>query len=272
MDSSNYTEKILTERMEREKHLLSKPRNWFSLVGLFCLEQGENRIGSAPENQILLPTSPAAYCGSLYLNGETVTLKPGWANLMVNDQPPSDRPLQNDHAEKPDFISCGSLILLVLRRGEKTMLRVWDTESDAVKNFHGLNYFPIQPIYRIQASFTPYDPPVKKQSANVIGTELEIEFVGQAHFTINDVDCTLEAQQDDNGLLFHFSDLTRKDTTYPGGRYLLAEAPVENEVILDFNLAANWPCAYTSFATCPLTPFENALQVRIEAGEMRYHE
>jgi uncharacterized protein (DUF1684 family) len=272
MDSSNYTEQILAKRAEREKRLLANPRNWFSLAGLYCLEQGENRFGSATDNQIVLPTSPAPYCGSFCLNGETVTLKQGNATLKVNDQPPADRPLQNDHTEKPDFISCGSLILLVLRRGEKTMLRVWDTESSSVKNFHGLNYFPIQPEYCLEASYVAHEPPVIKKSTNVIGSELEIEFLGQARFTINSVECVLEAQEEDDGLLFHFSDLTRKDTTYPGGRLLLANAPVDGKVTLDFNLATNWPCAYTTFATCPLTPFENALQVRIEAGEKRYHE
>jgi uncharacterized protein (DUF1684 family) len=41
-------------------------------------------------------------------------------------------------------------------------------------------------------------------------------------------------------------------------------------VVLDFNLAKNWPCAYTPHATCPLPPFENHLKVRIDAGEKRY--
>jgi uncharacterized protein (DUF1684 family) len=38
-------------------------------------------------------------------------------------------------------------------------------------------------------------------------------------------------------------------------------------VVLDFNRAANLPCAYTDLATCPLPPPENRLPVAIEAGE-----
>lgn len=272
MTNSTYTEQILTQRQEREKRLLAAPRNWFSLAGLFWLEAGENTFGSDPANAIVLPAAPAAHCGSLILRGEEAILQPALAGIKVSGHEPDDQPLHNDHDEMPDLIECGSLILLVIRRGEKMLLRVWDTAAKAVKEFHGLNYYPVNPDYCIWARFTPYDPPVVKKSSDIIGTELEIEFVGQVQFSLNGTECTLAAQDDEEGLLFHFSDLTKKDSTYPGGRFLLAQAPSNGEVILDFNLAVNWPCAYTSFATCPLTPFENALQVRIEAGEKRYHE
>ena len=44
--------------------------------------------------------------------------------------------------------------------------------------------------------------------------------------------------------------------------------------VLDFNRAKNPSCAYGSperFA-CPVTPAENRLPLRIEAGETGYHE
>ena len=46
----------------------------------------------------------------------------------------------------------------------------------------------------------------------------------------------------------------------------------DGRVTLDFNRAAeNPPCAYNPWTTCPLPPSANRLQVRIEAGEKRYH-
>ncbi|MBN2258351.1 MAG: DUF1684 domain-containing protein, partial [Anaerolineaceae bacterium] len=95
---------------------------------------------------------------------------------------------------------------------------------------------------------------------------------GEIHFTLEGVDCRLVAEDSGNELLFSFTDLTRADVTYPGGRFLTVEKPRDNRVVLDFNLAVNWPCAYTDFATCPLPPTENHLPVRIEAGEMRYRD
>jgi uncharacterized protein (DUF1684 family) len=37
--------------------------------------------------------------------------------------------------------------------------------------------------------------------------------------------------------------------------------------VLDFNRAANLPCAYTDLATCPLPPAGNRVPVAVEAGE-----
>jgi uncharacterized protein (DUF1684 family) len=272
MENSQYLESIQAQRLEREKRLVANPRNWFSLAGLFWLEPGENTFGADPSNPIHLPAAPAPFCGGLYLHNNTVTLKHALEGVRVNGELPPTRPLQTDHDDTPDFIECGSLRMLVLRRGEKTLLRVWDTKAKAVKDFRGLNYFPIDAQYRIEAEYLPYNPPVLKKGTDAIGTETEVEFSGQVRFTLSGVDCTLEAQADDEGLMLHFSDLTKKDTTYPGGRYLLTSVPENGRVMLDFNQAVNWPCAYTQFATCPLTPFENALQLRIEAGEKRYHD
>ncbi|MCS6781502.1 MAG: DUF1684 domain-containing protein, partial [Geminicoccaceae bacterium] len=59
--------------------------------------------------------------------------------------------------------------------------------------------------------------------------------------------------------------------TYGGGRFLYADPPdAEGTVRLDFNRAFNPPCAFTAFATCPLPPPENRLDLAIEAGEKRY--
>jgi hypothetical protein len=75
---------------------------------------------------------------------------------------------------------------------------------------------------------------------------------------------------DDQELFFIFRDGTSGETTYPSGRFLYADMPVEGKVILDFNKAYNPPCAFTRYATCPLPPPGNRLKVKIEAGELSY--
>ena len=40
------------------------------------------------------------------------------------------------------------------------------------------------------------------------------------------------------------------------------------KAVVDFNRAYNPPCAFTPYATCPVPPSGNRLDVRIEAGEM----
>ena len=43
-----------------------------------------------------------------------------------------------------------------------------------------------------------------------------------------------------------------------------------SQVVVDFNRAYNPPCAFTPFATCPLPPPENRMDLLVEAGEKAY--
>jgi uncharacterized protein (DUF1684 family) len=71
----------------------------------------------------------------------------------------------------------------------------------------------------------------------------------------------------DTGLKVLFTDATSGVTTYPAARILTVTAPEGGSVALDFNRAANLPCAFTDYATCPVAPAENRLTVAVEAGE-----
>jgi len=77
--------------------------------------------------------------------------------------------------------------------------------------------------------------------------------------------------EDKDKLFFIFSDSTSGKATYWAGRFLYADLPEGETVVLDFNKAENPPCAFTPFATCPLPPRQNRLRVAIEAGELNYH-
>src|SRR5258708_12516804 len=70
---------------------LLKPDGWLSLAGLEWLQPGENAVGSAPDNKIILASAPA-HLAILHLEGETVTLNPpagGFPqDLLVAGAPP----------------------------------------------------------------------------------------------------------------------------------------------------------------------------------------
>jgi uncharacterized protein (DUF1684 family) len=76
--------------------------------------------------------------------------------------------------------------------------------------------------------------------------------------------------ENDTELWFIFRDLTSGSETYPAARFLYTPRPVDGKVSVDFNKAENPPCAFNPYATCPLPPEENRLQVRVEAGEKIY--
>jgi uncharacterized protein (DUF1684 family) len=136
-------------------------------------------------------------------------------------------------------------------------------------------FFPLDMTYRVTAMFTPSDGKKSVDVPNVLGDVTPTPISGEVHFKLNGQDLTLTALGGDaaKGLSFVISDLTSKADTYPGGRFLDTDPVADGKVVLDFNRAYSPPCAVTPYATCPLAPKENRLQVAVPAGEkyMRKH-
>ena len=271
-DYNLYTQSINEERLERDRRMTSNERNWLSLAGLFWLEEGDNPFGSASGNKIQLEGFPLEHCGTLHMQAGQVSLSEAAASITLNGSKPTLRLLAADVEENPDLVEAGPIRLMVIKRGERTLLRAWDVNSQTVKEFHGLRYFAVDPKWRIPAIFEPYDPPKTIHIQDMIGGSREGALLGRLRFNLNGHEYALEIEDADDEGLISFTDETRKDLTYPGGRYLTLPKPIEENTTLDFNRAHNWPCAYTSWATCPLPPQGNHLPVRVEAGEKRYHD
>jgi uncharacterized protein (DUF1684 family) len=272
VSDGSYHEEIQRLRENRNREMTASPLNWLSLVGLFCFEEGDSSFGGDDANKIVIRQMVHQRGGVFrFEDGRVVLTSVEDGSLRVNGRLPDSRPLRADLDGDPDLVETGSVAMRVIRRGQRTLLRVWDKEAPAVRHYTGLRYYPIRPEYRMMARFVPYSPPRVLAVLDAIGNEYARQFIGQAQFLWNGVECHLEAEDAGDKLLFNFTDETRTDATYPGGRFLTVPKFEGGQVTLDFNRACNWPCAYTSFAACPIPPIENRLAVRIEAGEMRYH-
>ena len=69
------------------------------------------------------------------------------------------------------------------------------------------------------------------------------------------------------GVFLSFADATSGTETYGAGRYLDLEPENDGTYVLDFNLAYHPSCVYDVIFSCPITPPENRLPIRVEAGE-----
>lgn len=273
MADSAYLKSILDFRKERDDRVRENPLSWLSLIGLFPLHDGENSFGQGTGCEIDLAGMLSGQNGAFRLvDGKVELAVNADCRITVNGEAVSSGVIHTDADGIPDLIEAGRYAMRVIRRGDSTFLRVWDREAPAWKDFTGYRYYPVKPDYSVTAEFVRFESPRVMTIQNVLGDMTDAVFPGEAHFTIGDRDCILIAEDADDELLFSFTDLTRGDDTYPGGRFISVPKPESDSFQLDFNLAVNWPCAYTSFATCPLPPFENRLQVRIEAGELRYKQ
>jgi uncharacterized protein (DUF1684 family) len=167
----------------------------------------------------------------------------------------------------PTTLEVNTLRMFIIQRGNRFGVRVKDLNSLAVREFTGLRMYPLSSAYMVKADFVPGNGRMMSVP-NVIGDKQQVPVAGEVRFRLNGQELHLDAMEGSDGELFIvFSDLTKKKDTYPGGRFLDAAAPKDGKVVLDFNKAYSPPCAFTPYATCPLPPKENQLQVEIPAGE-----
>ena len=265
-----------TEIEQYRKHRieeLTAPNGWLAVQGLFWLHEGANTAGSDPASQIKLPARTPKKIGVFTLTGTNVTFtaEPS-AGVIAGGQPIETFTFDPRKGEQSAVTAAG-VTLFVIRRAEKTGLRMLDPDSDARKSFHGLQYFPLSPAYRVKAKFVPYDKMKSVPVPNVLGQIVPMDSPGRVEFTIGGKPYSLEPVYETSkheDLFFIFKDLTSRTETYEAGRFLHTPLPVNGYVDVDFNHAYNPPCAFTDFATCPLPVKENQLQTRIPAGELRW--
>jgi uncharacterized protein (DUF1684 family) len=259
-----------TERDER----LKSEDGWLTLVGLHWLEEGDNRFGTAPDNDIVLPEGSAPdYVGSLTLDGEEITVVAAEGSDLTLDGGPLTRPeIRADDPGPADVLRTGDLSLYVIRRNDRHAVRVKNPRSDVRAEFSGMEYFPIDPTWRIDAVFVPYDEPKPIQVPNVLGYVETMQAPGHVEFEVNGESLKLVPVSSNGStkLFFIFGDETNGKETYGAGRFLYTPLPENGKVDLDFNKAYSPPCVFTPYATCPTPPKENRLPARIEAGEKNY--
>jgi uncharacterized protein (DUF1684 family) len=245
---------------------------WLSLVGLHWLKEGENKVGSAPSSEVLLPEGKAPrVAGSIFLNGGATRIeaRPD-SGITSEGKPVTSLDLQPDTSGKPTVLKLGTLTFHVIKRGERLGVRVKDSASPERTNFRGLEYFPTDERWRVEARFEPYNPPKSIPITNVLGMEEDTPSPGSLVFDLNGQTYRLDALTEEGEPQFFviFADQTSGRETYGAGRYLYAGPPDSSgRLLIDFNEAYSPPCAFTKYATCPLPPEQNKLPLRVEAGE-----
>ena len=273
-DAADYQQAMAQWHSEREASLKG-PDGWLNLAGLYWLGPGSNTIGSAPNNDIVLREGQAAAgLGAFLLEDGNVTFQaePG-ADVFHSGEPVTRISLVHDEAGDPTLLTHRSLGWYAIQRMERMGVRLRDYDHPFLKAFPGIESFPADLQWRVEAQFTAYDEPRQLQVMTVVeGLGWNPTAPGIVEFEIQGQPLSLEAYRSGDELFIIFADLTTGKATYPAGRYLDADLPgPDGTVILDFNKAYNPPCVFNEFATCPLPTRRNYLQVAVEAGE-RYSE
>lgn len=256
---------------------LTKPDGWASLIGLHWIDPGPHYVGSASDNGIRLALGPPQMgMFDLRKDGRVHMVPARGARLTINGEPLSRaRILRSDvDPEGPDQIGFddGKGIASVIKRGDRFALRVRHADAPTRTGFVGLHYWPAVPAWRISGRYVAHPAGKTMPIANVLGILEETPNPGVVEFSSSGRQYRLEALDGGNGALFFvFADRSNGHGSYGAGRFLdAAPADPQGNVILDFNQAYNPPCTFTLYATCPLPPPENRLDLLVEAGEKAY--
>lgn len=147
-------EETMKWRENREKELLAD-QGWLSVSGLPWLKEGETSVGSGEGRSIRLADGPESW-GVIFRGGGAVELRPagGAARAITTEDPP--------------FL-IGRTWIQLIKRSDLVGLRLWDPKNARKLAFRGLEWYYIDPRYRVLGRLIPSVEPKTVRIANVIG-------------------------------------------------------------------------------------------------------
>jgi uncharacterized protein len=174
-----------------------------------------------------------------------------------------------DDPEPSDVVFSDTLRAFVIRlESGQYALRVWDAESEAIRDFGGIDAYPYDPAWVVTAAWSenPEGTTVGFEHTSDGKTREEV-VPGSIRFTREGVDYDLVAFKSGRALQLVFADATSGADTYSVGRFLFVAPNADGTITLDFNRAVLPPCAFSYAFNCPMPPKQNRFSVPIEAGE-----
>ncbi len=261
-------------RIQRQE-TLTQPDGWASLIGLHWLTLKSHYVGSSARSGIRIAMGPDSL-GMFTRDGQRVFFTPDrGVPLTLDGEPLKGRvELKDDSQGAPSVVGFdeGKGKLTVIQRAGNRALRVKHADAPTRTQFQAIEYWPPNRDWRVEATFVPHPAGKTLPISTIIGTTDDTPNPGALEFQHEGKTFRIEAlDQGESTLSLIIADRTSGHESYGAGRYIDVPRPdAQGKVVIDFNRAYNPPCAFTPFATCPLPPNENRLDLAITAGEKRY--
>ncbi|MFM2124731.1 MAG: hypothetical protein RL328_1182, partial [Acidobacteriota bacterium] len=150
----DYAAQLQQWRTDRETRLKADD-GWLTLVGLFWIDPGVSTIGSDPGSDVPLPAHLPAKLGTITLKDRLAQFTPA-PGVSLQSQT-----LHDDATPNYEVIQTGTVSFYLIERGGRFGIRVKDTQSPARTNFAGLDWYPPDPTWVVDAKLTPAPHKVK---------------------------------------------------------------------------------------------------------------
>jgi uncharacterized protein len=243
---------------------LADPHGFLAITSLHWLDETPERFDDAPGRW---STGP---------EGVRVELDEG-EELTIDGTPVHGEHFFGVIAERDSlFPVSGDAVIEVAKRGGHDILRPRHPHNRLRLDYTGTPAYAPDPRWVVPGRFVPFDEPRPTTVGAAVEGLLHVyDAPGRVEFELDGqaLSLTVFNGHTPGSLMALLTDATSGVTTYAANRSLPVAAPAaDGTVILDFNRAANLPCAYTDLATCPLPPAENRLPIAVEAGEKTPYE
>lgn len=143
-------------------------------------------------------------------------------------------------------------------------------DPDQQRSFTGLRYFPPNPALDLVLEVEEPEPKTQIEMQTTTGDLRRYERFGRVTFEVEGQSVRLTVFRTGGDYFLPFADSLAGEETYAAGRYVEPQRMPDGRMHIDFNLAYNPYCAYSSRWSCPITPAENRIAVPIRAGEMSF--
>lgn len=254
---------------------LTSDSGFLTLAGLYWLEKPRSSFGRARSSTFMLehPSMPRRL-GQFDRAGDAVYFTAARRDsVFAGDVAVTRIEMRNDRSGSPTVLRHGPIEFFVIERSGQLGVRVRALDSPRRRDFPGIEYFDTSDAWRLTARFEAYEPARQIPIMNVLGMEDDMPSPGAIVFEKDGREWRLDTIDETPGsdsLFVMFADATTGRESYGAGRFLYVERPRDGQVIVDFNRAYNPPCAFNDFATCPLPPPQNRLELAVTAGERKF--
>ncbi|WP_171032795.1 DUF1684 domain-containing protein [Fodinibius saliphilus] len=269
-----YQQKIDSWHQERVTSLKEND-SWLTLAGLYPLKKKNLSFGSDSTNDIIFPPKSAGNIGTITREDSTfyIDIRDG-INVLHDSSRISSIKLNPISSDETTILQHQTFLWYIIERRGHYYIRLKDQKHPNLSIFNGIDRFPVSQEWNIKAYFKPFDNPQTLTIPDILGDTYEETIYGTLEFSMDGENYSIlpigHPQKDDEFFIV-LGDKTNGESTYSGGRYIYIPTPNEDGYThIDFNKAYNPPCVFTDFATCPLPPPENRLDMTITAGEKVY--
>ncbi|MFQ5817488.1 MAG: DUF1684 domain-containing protein [Terriglobia bacterium] len=283
-EEETYRAEITRWRQHKDLRFRTSPFSRLALVHReYLKERARVTLGSGPEADLRLAAPDIAPLHAVaVIEGSTLTpvLRAQGEAAIWSLNKPARRLHKLTLKDNTGFRIGRFNLLYKLNPMWGRTLEVFDPEHPALAAFTELDYFPIEPAYRIEAESIPSAQPERITLIDSHGNPQPYWLYGELRFSVQGTPCRLELytltldpkEIATDGFMLIFTDATSGKESYPAARYLYVEGKTAGRITVDFNRAFSPPCNYSPVFTCPFPRLQNRLPVAIRAGEKWYRK